>query len=90
MEEELPEITHSKAETPPSKETKQSPKPKVKKITPKAKVSPVPDSETKIIEERAVTPKPKHKEKVYTPQAKTTAKVKPKKHPVAKKSTGPP
>ena len=31
MEEELPKITHSKVETLPPKETKQSSKPKVKK-----------------------------------------------------------
>ena len=88
MEEELPEITHLKVETPPTKETKQSSKPKVKNITLKTKVTPVPDNGTKNIEERTVTPKPKHKEKVNTLQAKTTAKVKPDKQPVPKKSTG--
>ena len=49
VEEELPEITHLKVETPPSKETNQSSKPKVKKVTPKTKVTPVPDNETKNI-----------------------------------------
>ena len=63
MEEELPEITHSKVETLPPKETKQSSKPKVYKVTLKTKVTPVPVNETKNIEKRAVTPKPKHKEK---------------------------
>ena len=52
VEEELPEITHSKVETQPPKETKQSSKPKVKKVTPKTKVTPVPDIETKNIEEQ--------------------------------------
>ena len=57
-------------------------------MTSKTKVTPVPDNKTKNIEERAVTPKPKHKEKVNTPQAKTTAKVKTNKQSIAKKSTG--
>ena len=60
----------------------------MKKVTPKTKVTPVPDNQTKNIEERAVTPKPKHKEKVNTSQAKTTAKVKPNKQSITKKSTG--
>ena len=51
VDKELPEITHSKVETPPPKETKQSSKPKVKKVTPKTKVTPVPENETKKIRE---------------------------------------
>ena len=89
MEEELPEITHLKVETPPPKETKQSSKPKVKKVTSKKKLTPVPMKQ-KNMEKRAVSPKPKHKEKVNTPQAKTTTNVKPNKQSIAKKSTGPP
>ena len=90
MEEELPKMTHLKVETPPPKETKQSSKPKVKKVTPKTKVTPVPDNEIKYSEKRALTPKPKHKEKINTPQAKSTVKGKPNKQSIAKKSTGPP
>ena len=90
MEEELPEITHLKVETLLPKGNKAIIETKSKKVNTKTKVTPAPDNETKIIEERAVTPKPKHNEKVNTPPAKTTAKVKPHKQPVAKKSTGPP
>ena len=64
-------------------------KTKGEKVTLKTKVTPVPDNETKNIKERAVTPKPKHQQKVNTPQGKTTAKVKPNKQSIAKKSTGP-
>ena len=51
MEEELPKITHLKVETPPPKETKQSSEPKVKKVSLKTIVTPVPYNETKNIEE---------------------------------------
>ena len=36
--------------TPPPKDTKQSSKPKVKKVTLKTKVTPVPDNETRTLE----------------------------------------